>query len=376
MSSKRRSDKNVAAVHVKTEPMDYDIHAAIESEHGQHTCDSPRKKAKRVKTEATRQPGVKHECEGGDTLRQGSSGMLHAVSPVFPGWPHPTVEDCRSLDEELAVLHGKKVQPPHSGMSVMDSLVATILSQNTTGKNSRASFASLKETFPSWEEVCSAKTSAIEDAIRMGGLAAIKAKRIQEICRTIRAERGRVCLEHLATAHSEAIKDELSRFPGCGPKTISCVLLFNMQRPDFAVDTHVFRLACAAGWVPCGKDVRSHNRRVGGSSGSGKVGRGPGGRAGNGQKKHAAKELATKSRRGDSSTADEGGNQGGNQGGMAWPPVSRETTYLHLNALVPDEFKYSLHVNLIAHGRTLSPAAGPKDASTCPIARRGAANRR
>ena len=39
---------------------------------------------------------------------------------------------------------------------------------------------------------------------------------------------------------------------------------------------------------------------------------------------------------------------------------------------MPDRLKYSLHVNLIAHGRTLSPAQGPRDASQCPIARRKA----
>jgi hypothetical protein len=34
---------------------------------------------------------------------------------------------------------------------------------------------------------------------------------------------------------------------------------------------------------------------------------------------------------------------------------------LPLITQIPDELKYSLHVNLIAHGRTLSPASGPKD---------------
>jgi len=120
------------------------------------------------------------------------------------------------------------------------------------------------------------------------------------------------------------------------------VLLFNLQRPDFAVDTHVFRLACAAGWVPSEAAVKSHNHNCG----VGKGGKGAkGGKAGAGQPAL----------------------------GGAWPPPSRETAYLHLNAMVPDELKYSLHVNLIAHGRTLSPASGPKDAASCPIAQRGSA---
>jgi endonuclease III len=35
-----------------------------------------------------------------------------------------------------------------------------------------------------------------------------------------------------------------------GPKTAACVLLFCLQRPCYAVDTHVWRLTKWAGWVP------------------------------------------------------------------------------------------------------------------------------
>jgi hypothetical protein len=40
-----------------------------------------------------------------------------------------------------------------SPKSVLDSLVATILSQNTTEANSRRAFAQLKHRFPTWEQV-------------------------------------------------------------------------------------------------------------------------------------------------------------------------------------------------------------------------------
>ena len=39
-------------------------------------------------------------------------------------------------------------------------------------------------------------------------------------------------------------------YPGIGVKTSSCVMLFCMKRPSFAVDTHVFRLCKWLGWVP------------------------------------------------------------------------------------------------------------------------------
>ena len=44
--------------------------------------------------------------------------------------------------------------------------------------------------------------------------------------------------------------DKLLTYPGIGIKTAACVLLFCMQRPFFAVDTHVWRLCKWLHWVP------------------------------------------------------------------------------------------------------------------------------
>ncbi len=50
----------------------------------------------------------------------------------------------------------------------------------------------------------------------------------------------------------EAIKAELTRFKGVGAKTVACVLMFCLERPEFPVDVHVSRVAdaCCDG-VPC-----------------------------------------------------------------------------------------------------------------------------
>ena len=65
--------------------------------------------------------------------------------------------------------------------SPLDCLVAVILSQNTSDKNSFRAFQKLKKTFPMWEAVMVADESKIANAIRSGGLANIKAKRIKEV---------------------------------------------------------------------------------------------------------------------------------------------------------------------------------------------------
>jgi hypothetical protein len=49
---------------------------------------------------------------------------------------------------------------------------------------------------------------------------------------------------------TEDVKATLSRFKGVGPKTISCVLMFTLNRAEFPVDTHVWRISKRLGWVP------------------------------------------------------------------------------------------------------------------------------
>jgi endonuclease-3 len=132
---------------------------------------------------------------------------------------------------------------------ILDSLIGTILSQSTTDVNSGRAFTQLKTAFPDWDAARRASAEAIEEAIRCGGLAKMKAPRIKRILEYVHAERGEASLEHLRRAPTERIKEELRKLPGVGPKTIACVLLFNLKRPDFPVDTHIHRIAQRLGWV-------------------------------------------------------------------------------------------------------------------------------
>src|ERR1700693_6351615 len=62
----------------------------------------------------------------------------------------------------------------------LGGLVRTILSQHTSDINSERAYTQLVQTFPTWEEVRDAPTGAVANAIRSGGLANIKAPRIQD----------------------------------------------------------------------------------------------------------------------------------------------------------------------------------------------------
>jgi len=173
----------------------------------------------------------------------------------------PTPVECRYATLSLGKLHPtvvdrnderRKTLLESCGQrdSVTDAIMSTMLSQNTTDANSKAAYKLLKETFPTWEEVALADVSEIERCIRVAGLAKTRAQRMQAILQTVLSERGSVSLDYVRDiASDEEIKKELGRFKGLGPKTISCVLLFALGRPEFPVDTHVLRITQKMGWV-------------------------------------------------------------------------------------------------------------------------------
>ena len=132
----------------------------------------------------------------------------------------------------------------------LDELIGTVLSQNTSNVNTARSSRSLRERFPTWEEVRDAPEEDVIEAIRSGGLARIKGPRIQAILRSISDRHGRLSLGHIEDMTIEDAKADLTSLHGVGPKTAACVLLFSLGRPAMPVDTHVHRLSRRIGLVP------------------------------------------------------------------------------------------------------------------------------
>ena len=132
----------------------------------------------------------------------------------------------------------------------VDELVSTILSQNTNDVNRDRAFDSLREKFPTWEQVRDADTDEVIDAVRVAGLANQKGPRLQQVLRDITAERGSLDLSFLEDMPIEEARDWLTKFKGVGPKTAAIVLCFSLNRPAFPVDTHVYRLTGRIGLRP------------------------------------------------------------------------------------------------------------------------------
>ena len=233
------------------------------------------------------------------------------MSEPFPEFARPEPEEVALTVAALSAEHGVPERGERT-MSVLDSLVRTILSQNTTDKTSRVAFAQLKEAFPTYKQVLEASSAQVEDCIRCGGLAEMKTSRVKIILSSIldmyaeHCKGGEPSLEHLREVPTAEVKAILNGFNGVGPKTVSCVLMFNMAREEFPVDTHVWHIAKKLNWVP--------------------------------------------------------------------PSCSRETCYEHLNARVPGHLKYALHVLLVEHGKCCPKCAKGgrlqhknKAVSVCPL---------
>ena len=131
----------------------------------------------------------------------------------------------------------------------LDELIFTVLSQHTNDKNRDKAWKRLKGKNQSWSTISSLPVKEIEKRIKVGGLASQKAKRILAILHTIRNERRTIDLDFLKELSDEEVRRYLLDFPGVGPKTVSCVLLFSMERPAFPVDTHIHRLATRLGFL-------------------------------------------------------------------------------------------------------------------------------
>jgi len=149
---------------------------------------------------------------------------------------------------QLHLFYGGKKQKREKDQ--IGILVRTILSQNTNDKNRDRAYCALLKRFPSWESLAQAGTKEIESAIKSGGLAKQKAKRIKELLKRIKKEQGKISLSFLSKMSPEQAKGYLLGFKGIGEKTASVLLLFGFGMELFPVDTHILRISKRLGILP------------------------------------------------------------------------------------------------------------------------------
>lgn len=145
--------------------------------------------------------------------------------------------------------HLGHVGKPRRRSGILETLIATLLSQNTNDRNSYKAWLSLRKEFPTWKKVSEAPRRSIARAIEVGGLKNQKALRIKKILQRIYDENGEYSLEHLRERSNSEVMEYLLSMKGVGSKTAACVLVFSMGRDVFPVDTHIHRICNRLGLV-------------------------------------------------------------------------------------------------------------------------------
>lgn len=207
--------------------------------------------------------------------------------------------------ESLIATYGEPINAPDD--DPLGGLIGTILSQHTSDSNSERAYQQLITTFPSWEAVRDAPTEKVAEAIKSGGLANIKSVRIQAVLDMLTEQQqkqgttknlAKYLSYELAQRTTEDAWRYLQQLPGVGPKTAACVLMFNLGREAFPIDTHVHRIS----------------QRL----------------------------------------------------GLIGPKVNANQAHVLFAKVLPPEWVYPLHVNLITHGRQVCHAQRPV-CSTCTL---------
>jgi endonuclease-3 len=131
-----------------------------------------------------------------------------------------------------------------------ETLVATIISQNTADTNTARAFENLSKHFEIKPQVlANAETSKIEACLHVGGLYKSKAKTIQTVSKII-LQKFDGSLKPILSLPLDQARKTLTDLPGIGPKTADVVLLFCANQPTIPVDTHVNRVAKRLGLAP------------------------------------------------------------------------------------------------------------------------------
>ena len=131
-----------------------------------------------------------------------------------------------------------------------ETLIVTIISQNTADRNTAKAFEHLSKRFEiTPEALANAETSQIEESIRAAGLYKSKAKTIKNISKVL-VEDFHGTLAPILSLPLEEARKTLTQFRGIGPKTADVVLLFSAKQPTIPVDTHVNRVAKRLDFAP------------------------------------------------------------------------------------------------------------------------------
>lgn len=208
----------------------------------------------------------------------------------------------REIARMMAILYGT----PDLGnkKDPVDELVYIILSRKTREEAYQQAFDALKARFPSWDELLEAPREEVEELLRPSGLGEKKTVSVFGALRAVKERFGSCTLEPARGWSDEELESFLCSLPELHRKSAYCIMMYSFGRSVFPVDTHVGRTLARLGpYRELGLDLRGLD--------------------------HKQLQVA-------------------------------------LADLVPPVLRYSLHVNLVMHGRDVCRAVKPL-CGECPV---------
>jgi len=147
------------------------------------------------------------------------------------------------------ILRRFPVQSWAGSATSFETLVGTILSQNTNDQNRDKAMARLEGRFEITPKVLSqAPIEELIECIRPAGLYRVKAPRIKQVS-TIILDRFAGDLDSVLKRKPTEARSILMELPGVGYKTADILLAFVAGHPTVPVDTHVMRVSKRLGIV-------------------------------------------------------------------------------------------------------------------------------
>ena len=143
--------------------------------------------------------------------------------------------------------------------SVLGTVIGLICAQNTTNSFSAIMYNNLVSLCPDttglreadWDLLSRKNPGELQVALSHGPFYRLKSRMILKLLHDVREQMGTVTLEPLLDRKlwpDARVRSFLTSFTGIGAKTTSCIMLYRLQRLDFAVDTNILKIGARMGW--------------------------------------------------------------------------------------------------------------------------------
>lgn len=205
------------------------------------------------------------------------------------------ISHLREVARILAALYGT----PNLGnkSDPTDELVYIILSRKTPLHANQETFDALKARFPRWDDVLDAPQKEVERLVSPGGLGGKKVTSLYGAMARLKETFGRCSLDDARDWSDDRLEAFLCCLPEVQRKSAYCIMMYAFGRQVFPADTHVGRVLARIG---------------------------------------PYREL-----------------------GLSLAGLDHKKLQKELADLAPPNLRYSLHVNLVEHGRTVCKAPRP-----------------